>query len=59
MTNQQLGQVHDIVDKLAIIEDGAQAAVAGSGKNIGVGENIAEQARNIKALLPEDLESSS
>lgn len=54
MTNQQLGQVQDIVEKLAVIEEGAKAAVTGSAKNITVGESIAQQARGIKGLISDD-----
>lgn len=54
MTNQQLSQVQDIVEKLAVIEEGAKAAVTGSAKNITVGENIAQQAKDIKGLIGDE-----
>ncbi len=46
-TGEQLEGITEIVERLGAIEEGALAAVQGSSKNIGVGQNIANEAEKI------------
>lgn len=50
-TADQITELSEVVSRLGVIEEGALAAVQGSSKNIGVGENIADEASHIQRLL--------
>jgi len=54
MTSTQLTNLEGIVQRLGTIEQGALAAVEGSNKNIGVGEEIMNEAKNVRAIFTSD-----
>lgn len=54
-TGEQITELSQIVSRLGVIEEGAIASVEGSGKNIGVGENIATEAGRIQEIVNQSL----